>query len=145
MPIEPAVPSPFKITKFHIEIIAYNSSGSEERFSIDILPSEFISGNTSSLYTFRIRISGDYVDECVFYNNDRANGYQYYYNLATLPAVYSTLQLQKTKNISRILLYTYFTQGTTEYREVAISDSYNNPVPTATLLCKLYNKKFNPN
>lgn len=144
MPIEPATPPIFTISKFTIEIQAYNQFDSEYMFTINILPSDLIAGNTDSLYAFKIRTANNFLDEYIFYNDPHSTGTtgQYYYDLGNITANSSTLKLQNTKTISYILLNTFSKNGTTEHKEVAITRVYDNKISSGSLFCKLYNKKL---
>ena len=147
MPIEPATPPVFYISKFYLRIVAYDSSGSTCRFDIDLYPYDFTLGNTTSSYVFKILTGNNVVYEDIFYNKSTTIVGDYYYDLGNVTITINGVQLKlkDTTGLSEIYLVTYSINGTTKIDDFASVDFYDNKMNSGCLRCKLDNKKFRSN
>lgn len=145
MPIEPATPPVFNISKVRVYFRAYDSLDSEYKFDKYITPSEFSFGDSTSLFALKIKnLSTNNIIEDVFYNDSYSNSIKntYYYDLGNLTAKNSSLQLKDTKSVGYINISTYSTNGTTENMEMLALDFNENKINSIYQTIRLCNIKL---
>ena len=127
--------------------MAYDSSGSTQRFEIDLYPYDFTLGETTSSFVFKILTGNNLIYGDIFYNKSTTIEGDYYYDLRNVTITNNGVQirLQDTTAVSEIYLTTYSINGTTRISDSASMVFYDNKTSSGCLKCKLSNKNFNSN